>query len=104
MNSICRWQVARKTQSSTIRRPKINETKANVVLEKHTIQYNIRKKTYKQKESKGQSLQKKELKWRTAAMRNSKNNINDTDNTRNLSRPQTMSRSVAFTTHTLWHI
>jgi len=29
-------------------RPIINETKANVVLEKHTVQYNIQK-TYKQK-------------------------------------------------------
>jgi len=59
MNNICQWQVARKTQSSTSWQPIINETKANVVLEKHTIQYNIRKKTYKQKESKRQSLQKK---------------------------------------------
>jgi len=48
----------KKTQSSTSWRPIINETKANVVLEKHTIQYNIQK-TYKQKESKRQSLQKK---------------------------------------------
>ena len=36
-------------QSSTSWRPIINQTKANVVLEKHTIQYNIQK-TYKQKE------------------------------------------------------
>ena len=40
-----------KKQSSTSWRPIINGTKANVVLEKHTIQYNIQK-TYKQKESK----------------------------------------------------
>jgi len=35
MNNICQWQVARKTQSSTSWRSIINETKANVVLEKH---------------------------------------------------------------------
>ena len=51
--------MARKTRSSTSWRPIINGTKANVVLEKHTIQYNIQKKTYKQKERKRQSLQKK---------------------------------------------
>ena len=57
MNNICQWQVARKTQSSTSWRPIINEIKANVVLEKHTIQHT--KETYKQKASKGQSLHKK---------------------------------------------
>ena len=36
-------KVARKTQSSTSWRPIINGTKANVVLEKHTILYNIQK-------------------------------------------------------------
>jgi len=56
-NRICQWQVARKTQSSTSWRHIINGTKANVVLEKHTVQYNIHK-TYKQKERKRQSLQK----------------------------------------------
>ena len=60
-------------------RPIINGTKANVVLEKHTIK---QKKTYKQRQSKRQSLQKK-LKWRTGAMRDSRNNTNDTANTRN---------------------
>ena len=50
---------ARKTQSLTSWRPIINGTKANVVLEKHTIQYNIQKKTYKQEERKRQSLQKR---------------------------------------------
>ena len=40
-----------KTQSSTSWRPVINGTRANVILEKHTIQYNIQK-TYKQRESK----------------------------------------------------
>jgi len=51
----------KKTQSSTGWRPIIKGTKANVglVLEKHTIQYNIQKKTQKQKERKRQSLQKK---------------------------------------------
>ena len=49
----------KKTQSSTGWRPIINGTKANVVLEKHTIQYNIQKKTQKQKERKRQSLQKR---------------------------------------------
>jgi len=39
-HNICQWQVARKTQSSTSWRPIINQ-KANVVLEKHTVQYNI---------------------------------------------------------------
>ena len=48
MNNICQWQVARKTQSSTSWQPIINETKADVILEKHTIQYNIRKETYEQ--------------------------------------------------------
>ena len=57
LNRICQWQVARKTQSSTSWRHIINGTKANVVLEKHTVQYNIQK-TYKQKERKRKSLQK----------------------------------------------
>jgi len=57
MNNICQWQVARKTQSSTSWRPIIDETKLNLILEKHTIQHT--KKTYEQKESKGQSQQKK---------------------------------------------
>jgi len=48
---------ARKAQSSTSWRLIINGTKANVVLDKHTIQHNIQK-TYKQRESKRQSLQK----------------------------------------------
>jgi len=43
-----------KTQSSTSWGPVINGTKANVVLEKHTIQYNIQK-TYEQRESKRQN-------------------------------------------------
>jgi len=47
-HNICQWQVARKTQSSTSWRPIINGTNVNVVIEKHTIQYNIQK-TYKQK-------------------------------------------------------
>jgi len=34
----CQWQVARKTVPTSWQ-PKINVTKANVVLEKHTIQY-----------------------------------------------------------------
>jgi len=59
MNNICQWQVARKTQSSTSWRPTINETKANVVLEKHTIQYNIRKKHMNKKNARRQSLQKR---------------------------------------------
>jgi len=59
MNNICQWQVARKTQSSTSWRPIINETKANVVLEKHTIQYNIRKKHMNKKNTRRQSLQKR---------------------------------------------
>jgi len=42
-HNICQWQVARKTQSSTSWRPIFNGTKANVVLEKNTIQYNIQK-------------------------------------------------------------
>jgi len=52
--------------SSTSWRPILNGTKANVVglLEKHTIQYNIQKNTQEKR------------KWRTAAMRDSKNNIN----------------------------
>ena len=81
MNNICQWQVARKTQSSTSWRPIIKETKANVVLEKHTT---YEKKHTNKKKARGKVC-KKELKWRTAAIRNSKNNINDTDNTRNLS-------------------
>ena len=68
------WQVARKTQSSTGWRPIINGTKANAVLEKHTIKQAKRKQEAKSA--------KKELKWRTAAMRDSRNNINDTDHTR----------------------
>jgi len=49
----------RKTQSSTSWRPIINGTKANVVLEKHTVQYQYNiQKTYKQRESKRHSLQK----------------------------------------------
>jgi len=84
MNIICQWQVARKTQSSTSWRPIINETKANVVLGKHTIQYNIQKNIHAERKQEAKSA-KKELKWRTAAMQNSRNNINDTDNTRNLS-------------------
>ena len=78
------WQVARKTQSLTSWRPIINETKANVVLEEHTIQYNIQK-TYRHRESKRQSAKRK-LKWRTAAMCDSRNNINDIDKTRNFYR------------------
>ena len=62
-----------------------------VVLEKHTIQYNIQYNTiqdtkkHTNKTKAGGKVCRKELKWRTAAMRNSRNNINDTDNTRNLS-------------------
>ena len=68
-----------KTPSSTSWRPIINGTKANVVLEKHTIKQkkNIQAKTKQEAKS------AKKLKWRTAAMRDSRNNINDTDNTRN---------------------
>ena len=75
-----------KTQSSTSWRPIINGTKANVVLEKHrpTIQYNIQKNMQAKRKQEAKSAKRK-LKWRTAAMRDSRNNINDTDNTRSLS-------------------
>ena len=73
----------RKTQSSTSWRPIINGTKANVVLEKHTIKHTKNIQTKRKQEAKSA---KRKLKWRTAAMRDSRNNINDTDNTRNLSR------------------
>jgi len=58
-------------------------TEGKSVLDKHTIQYNIQK-TYKQKKQQAKSAKRKR-KWRTAAMRDSRNNINDTDNTGNLS-------------------
>jgi len=74
----------KKTQSSTSRRPIINGTKANVVVEKHTIQYNIQKNMQAKRKQEAKSAKRK-LKWRTAAIRDIRNNINDTDNTRNLS-------------------
>ena len=63
----------KKTQSSTSWRPVINGTKANVALEKHTIQYNIQKNIQSKRKQEAKSA-KKELKWRTAAVRNSRNN------------------------------
>ena len=69
-------KVARKTQSSTSWRPIINGTKANVVLEKHTVQYNIQKNIQAKRKQEAKSAKRK-LKWRTTAMRVSRTNIND---------------------------
>jgi len=55
----CQWQVARKTQSSTSWRPIINETKADVVLEKHTIQYNIQKNIQAKRKQEAKSAKKR---------------------------------------------
>jgi len=58
MNIICQWQVARKTQRSTSWRPIINETKANVVLEKHTVPYNIQKNVQTKRKQEAKSAKK----------------------------------------------
>ena len=79
-NNICQWQVARKTQGSASWRSIISGTRANVVLEKT---YNKTEKSIQAKRKQKAKSAKKELKWRTAAMRDSRNNTNDTDNTRN---------------------
>ena len=52
----------KKTQSSKSWRPIVNGTKANVVLEKHIIQYNIQKNIQAKRKQKAKSA-KKELKW-----------------------------------------
>jgi len=40
-------------------RPIINETKANVVLEKHTVQYNIQKNIQAKKKARGKVCKKR---------------------------------------------